>query len=576
MKFRVILLVGILAIFSGNIISQDSPWPVFRHDQKRTARTQYTGPATPTLAWTFQTNDGVVSSPSIGEDGTIYFGSGWYWDGAFDSCLYAVNPDGSMKWCFQAGDGIFSSPTVGPDGTIYFGCIDQHIYAIEDNMTHATLKWKSLVGTFFVLASPALGPDGSVYFGNSDTKFYAYNPDGSLRWDHKVGWCIISSVAMLDDGTMYVGSKDHFFRAYVDSLEGPKWATRIGTFFDGHCIDATPAVGDDGTIYVGSDQYGAVGQIPVPVDTSFWAFNPDGSIKWVYRVGDGVESSACIAGDGTIYFGSYNGNLYALADSGSEGVLKWSFETGGAIDGSPSVDADGIVYFGSRDSSIYALYPDGSVKWTYPTNGGIESSPTIDDRGYLYIGSFDGNLYAIGTGDPDVGVVSIDMPEQVQPSVEYFPAALIKNFRGGTQSFDVSCVIDTNGTVLYADTISPNISDSTVASFASWTPGPDLGVTYNLTVNSILPADENPDNDEQVGMTISADISYVCGDANGDGQPNVGDAVFIINYVFKGGAAPVPLVAADANCDGGVNVGDAVYLISYVFSGGAAPCASCP
>ena len=69
-------------------------------------------------------------------------------------------------------------------------------------------------------------------------------------------------------------------------------------------------------------------------------------------------------------------------------------------------------------------------------------------------------------------------------------------------------------------------------------------------------------------------ITYVCGDANGDGTPNVGDVVFLVAYVFKGGPAPDPLDSGDANCDGSVNVGDAVYLINFVFKGGPAPC--CP
>jgi hypothetical protein len=68
--------------------------------------------------------------------------------------------------------------------------------------------------------------------------------------------------------------------------------------------------------------------------------------------------------------------------------------------------------------------------------------------------------------------------------------------------------------------------------------------------------------------------SYVCGDANGDTKVNVGDAVYIISYVFRGGPAPTPLGAGDANCEGHINVGDAVYIISYVFRGGPAPC--CP
>jgi len=61
------------------------------------------------------------------------------------------------------------------------------------------------------------------------------------------------------------------------------------------------------------------------------------------------------------------------------------------------------------------------------------------------------------------------------------------------------------------------------------------------------------------------------GDANGDGVCNVGDAVYIINYVFKGGAAPPCMAEADANGDGIANVGDAVYIINYIFKGGSAP-----
>jgi len=61
------------------------------------------------------------------------------------------------------------------------------------------------------------------------------------------------------------------------------------------------------------------------------------------------------------------------------------------------------------------------------------------------------------------------------------------------------------------------------------------------------------------------------GDANNDAVVNVGDAVYVINYVFKGGNAPPCLPQADANGDGVVNVGDAVYVINYVFKGGNAP-----
>jgi hypothetical protein len=64
----------------------------------------------------------------------------------------------------------------------------------------------------------------------------------------------------------------------------------------------------------------------------------------------------------------------------------------------------------------------------------------------------------------------------------------------------------------------------------------------------------------------------ICGDANGDGVVSSADVVYLINYLFIGGPAPVPLEAGDANLDGFVSSADVVYLINYLFIGGPAPC----
>ena len=69
----------------------------------------------------------------------------------------------------------------------------------------------------------------------------------------------------------------------------------------------------------------------------------------------------------------------------------------------------------------------------------------------------------------------------------------------------------------------------------------------------------------------SYEAGFIRGDATGDGVIDVGDIVYLINYLFKTGSAPTPLQAGDVNCDGNVDVGDVVYLINYLFKGGPPP-----
>jgi hypothetical protein len=65
------------------------------------------------------------------------------------------------------------------------------------------------------------------------------------------------------------------------------------------------------------------------------------------------------------------------------------------------------------------------------------------------------------------------------------------------------------------------------------------------------------------------------GDANNDGDVNTADAVYIINYIFKGGPEPVVGNWADVNADCVLNIGDPVYLINYIFKDGPEPQLGC-
>ncbi len=64
---------------------------------------------------------------------------------------------------------------------------------------------------------------------------------------------------------------------------------------------------------------------------------------------------------------------------------------------------------------------------------------------------------------------------------------------------------------------------------------------------------------------------FTCGDVNGDGKIDIGDAVFVVTYVFRAGPAPDPLHMGDVNRDGACNIGDSVYLVAYIFRDGPGP-----
>lgn len=97
-----------------------------------------------------------------------------------------------------------------------------------------------------------------------------------------------------------------------------------------------------------------------------------------------------------------------------------------------------------------------------------------------------------------------------------------------------------------------------------------MGKVYSWKVNA---------SDLFGGVTPASGVNqlqmWLFGDANSDGKVNVGDAVYIITYVFRGGPAPDPLEVGDTNGDCKINVGDAVYVITYVFRDGPAPVQGC-
>lgn len=327
--------------------------------------------------WRFQTDYWIESSPAIGADGTVYFGSD-------DGCLYALNQYGTMKWRFETGDFVTSSPAIGRDGTVYFGSDDYYVYALNPD---GTIKWRYWT-TDWVRSSPAIGVDGTVYVGSYDGYLYALEGNGFLRWRFKTGDSVVSSPAIGSDGTIYFGSDDGYLYA-VNRNGALKWRYQVEEWG----VRSSPAIGQEGMVYFGSD------------DGYLYVLNRSGALEWRYRTGLPIRSSPAIGADGTIYFGSDDGYLYALDRNGT---LDWRYEIEDAWDwwvrSSPALGKDGAIYFSSFDCYVYALNPDGSLRWRYKTERplffagpSLNSSPAVGADGVMYVGSEDGSLYAFRT-----------------------------------------------------------------------------------------------------------------------------------------------------------------------------------
>ena len=144
-----------------------------------------------TVKWMFKTDHWIRVSPCIADDGTIYCVS-------LDGYLYAIRPNGTMKWRTNVDAG--TSPTIGQDGTIYAGY--NQLYAVNPD---GTVKWiYGSTGGEITGGTPCTSQEGTIYFGTYDGYFIAVNPNSTEAWKAPIGQCQ-SAPAIDENGIIYVG-----------------------------------------------------------------------------------------------------------------------------------------------------------------------------------------------------------------------------------------------------------------------------------------------------------------------------------------------------------------------------------
>jgi M6 family metalloprotease-like protein len=172
----------------------------------------------------------------------------------------------------------------------------------------------------------------------------------------------------------------------------------------------------------------------------------------------------------------------------------------------------------------------------------------------------DSTIHPFGAGGHDVSVYAY--PNGGYVHEELYPLLRTPGYQANTDSTDLMMIM---------------------TFFDDYTVQPGDTLFIYTALNSVQGADKGTadfgngvDRARRWFFNHVQEPEYLCGDANADGTANITDAVYLIQYIFNNGPAPMPLASGDVNCDSTPNITDAVYLISYIFAGGPAPCAECP
>jgi hypothetical protein len=241
-------------------------------------------------------------------------------------------------------------------------------------------------------------------------------------------------------------------------------------------------------------------------------------------------------------------------------------------------DVDGDTDF---DLVLYGT-SQGELYW-YESSGG--SLPTFTERLIYPVGSSGSKnvLAADVDGDTDVDVVCHDLwfensgespPSWTLHSV--YKGGSGEKWWGGRYMFASDLDRDGDTDLAYFRGYEDAIwYENDGNSPPSWTPHV-IGIYGGV----VFPSDV--DNDSDVDMVSIHHVSFFWiwyenrlltarGNVDGEGVIELGDVVYLINYLWKEGPAPEPLGLGDLNCDAVIDLGDVVSLINYLWKGGDPP-----
>ena len=309
----------------------------------------------------------------------------------------------SAGWPFAAGGAVFTRAVYyAPTGAIYVGSLDGHVYALNANSGKLLWKYPERGRIGQIYSRP--GVAGSMlYVGSNNGHVYALNIANNVRrrlaWQYPRGTGIgpvrTSPVLLRSSGLIYVGSDaGRFYALTTSGVLRWEYPRPDKPALQGY-IRSTPELVDD-VVWFGSD------------DGDVYALNAfNGMPKWRQQhvIGAALESSPSVSANGqVIYIGSEDGHVYFFDAATGRFIRKYPSRGNiGAIDSQPAVGTN-AVYVATDGGRVYAFdWKTGANYWRkegvrLPIPIGKSGGAVVTGTGFVYVGSGD-RVYCLLAND---------------------------------------------------------------------------------------------------------------------------------------------------------------------------------
>jgi hypothetical protein len=358
------------------------------------------------------------STPVIGSDGTIYFGTTTDNPGGLtrgpvaSTSVYAINPNGTLKWVrnnIVPGDAtqpppngsnavsITSSLVIGYDNNLYFGCYSsasiipyQSSSLFSLNSSTGTTNWE------YKLSSSPLGIINSqildsVAIDNTNNIYFVYQVNPSSN-------SLVYLISLTPNGTFrYIcdlnnGNTLNMYLYGRPVLSVNNSSVFVITTFQNFSSSSNQFYGNF-YIYSINTQSGTQSLIQ--------------NISYTNNIFLPTNNSMARDNEDNLYFSVVNNNnivIYSIKNNS----INWTYIIYGSslvitlADCTPAIGSDKTIYFGVlatdissySNYSVYAINSQGKLKWNklVSTNASIfATSPVINKQGNVIISVLNGD-----------------------------------------------------------------------------------------------------------------------------------------------------------------------------------------